>query len=77
MKEIIIQVQKQGNNFPDCNHIDCDGYNLGCITGTVKMGTEQFDIDHKIAYFDNHGHFAGLLWNVVKIEDYIPQEVKV
>jgi hypothetical protein len=76
MKELIIKVQKQKGNIPDCNHIELNGENLGSIAGTAKMGTDPFDIEHGIVYFHNHDTYCGMLWNVTKIEVYKPQEVK-
>ena len=73
MKELTIKVQKQFNNFPDCNHIQCDGENLGALAGTAKMRTDKFDIEHKIAYIHNKDSYVGMLWNVISIE---PLEVK-
>jgi hypothetical protein len=73
MKELIIKVQKQKGNIPDCNHIQCDDENLGAIAGTAKMGTDKFDIEHKIAYIHNKDTYIGMFWNVISIE---PLEVK-
>ena len=77
MKELTIKVQKQFGNCPDCNHIQCDGENLGAIAGTAKMGTDKFDIEHKIAYIHNKENYVGMFWNVTKIEGAPVESVEV
>jgi hypothetical protein len=73
--KLIIKVQQHNDNCVDCNNISIDGYTIGAVYGTLKMGTEDFAKQHKIAYCYHKDEFVSMLWNVTEII-YLPMEVK-
>jgi hypothetical protein len=64
--EIIVHHDK---NNPDCNIVSDNNKVICGISGTIKMGTSDFDKQLNIAYCYNKNVYVGMFWNVTKIED--------
>jgi len=72
--EIIVHHNK---DYANCNTVYIDNKVICGITGTVKMGTSDFEKQFNIAYCYNKDVYVGMFWNVTKIEDAPVESVEV